>query len=136
MTQRDITTITEIIQSTQSALSDQLASFAEKIDSFQQEMREEMSSFKQDVHEEIHTFKSLVDMRFYRIESNMVTKQDLENYATKDDFNQLKVTLDHIVSILDDDHIENTAMSVQVTRHDKWIRRAATATGVVYTPGH
>lgn len=76
-----------------------------------------------------------MDYRFDRIEATMATKEDLEKYATKEEFDQLKNSVDSILKHLDIDATERLAISNQVDRHEDWIEEAAPKVGVKYTAG-
>ena len=127
MTQQDIAALTNMFQSMQDEVSRQLLELKQdNVTRFEQiDKRFEQIEGKLAQH----------DARLFGIESRMATKEDLERFATKADFEQLKDTLDQILSHVVNNTDERVALSAQVTRHEDWIEKAAPVTGVAYTSG-
>ena len=81
----------------------------------------------------------LTDTDFKRIQKlvlNLATKNDLQRIEERlskveDSLHSLSVSIDKFVKIITDLQQEHAAISVQLTRHEQWIKLIATKTGVV-----
>lgn len=59
-----------------------------------------------------------------------IIEKQLDNTATKDQFDHLIKTLDGFLKRLGNIEANNAARDVQYARHDRWLHQIAQATGV------
>lgn len=119
MTQQDTKTLTEIIQNTQTVLSEQLTDFktANATKFAQIDARFEQMEFR---------------MARFETSLNQLAEQQTE-FGSKLD--RVLTGLDGLVKLVTDDDAERVALSAQVTRHEDWLVKNAPTLGVTYTPG-
>jgi hypothetical protein len=82
----------------------------------------------------VMNIESKLDLLAGRLD-RFATLADLERLATKDDTDRILTILDGVADRLSDDTTERAALTAQVDRHERWIERASSKTGVSYTPG-
>jgi hypothetical protein len=112
MTQQDISALTTMLTDMQTPLQGEFDKINERLDGHHER-------FKQ------------IGSRFNRFEARIERVEDDMRVG----FDRVNTTLDGIVSRLDDDYTERTALTAQVDRHERWVIDAAPIVDVEYTPG-